>query len=203
MSYPYRVVVSKTVETVVDAKDRATARVLLTPLLPADAMKELLREALVRRGWAPRPGDATKLERARDGTTEVFDLTTLVVTTEVTIAETIRKEKTVEVVGDAFRKEDIETARDRLRAKASEELEKQLAVTDAEREAARKELERVIAAKLIASEDERRRDLNETLLDVYKEALRKKAASLGSVTSVKEERRDGGREYELTIKVAE
>jgi hypothetical protein len=125
------------------------------------------------------------------------------VTTELKVKDTIKKEKTVEVLGDAYRKDDVEAEKDRLRAKAAADLEKRLAVTDEERASRREKLEKEIAAKLDKGEASRKRELNEALLDVYKEALKKKAASLGNVTSVKEERRDGGREYELTIKVAE
>lgn len=204
MSYPYRVVVSKAVEEVVNAKDRATARVSLTTVLPEDAMKELLRAALVRRGWKPVEGEPGKLEReGKDGSKQVFDLESMTVTTDLSVKDTIRKEKSVEVVGDAIRREDIDAERDRLRARTSADLEKKLAVSDEEREAKKRDLERQLAEQLTAGEEERRRDLNETLLEVYAEALKKKAASLGSVTSVREERRDGGREYELTIKVAE
>jgi hypothetical protein len=204
VSYPYRVVVSKAVEEVVDAGDRVVTKIALTPILPEDEMREVVREVLIERGWEEVPGEPDKLRRKGPGGEEqVYDLESHTVTTELTAKETIKKEKTVEVVGDAYRKEDVETEKDRLRAKASADLEKRLAVTDEERAARKEKLSRDIAEKLAGSEDQRKRDLNESLLEVYKEALKKKAARLGNVTSVKEERRDDGREYELTIKVAE
>ena len=202
MSYPYRVVVSKAVETIVNAKDKVTQKVTLTTILPEGDMKELLEAALVKRGWKKR--EDGKLERtAPDGTKQTFDLDELTVTTELSVEDKIRKEKTVEVVGDAIRREDIESEKDRLRARAGADLEKQLAVSDDEKTQKKRELEKQVADKLIAGDEQRKKDLNEALLEVYAEALKKKAASLGSVTSVKEERRDGGREYELVIKVAE
>jgi len=156
----------------------------------------------VKRGWK-KTADG-KLERtAPDGTKQTFDLDELTVTTELSVEDKIRKEKTVEVVGDAVRREDIESEKDRLRARAGADLEKTLAVSDDEKATKKRELEKQVADKLIAGDEQRKKDLNEALLEVYAEALKKKAASLGSVTSVKEERRDGGREYELVIKVAE
>jgi hypothetical protein len=204
VSYPYRVVVSKAIEEIVDAQDRIVTKVALTPILPEDAMREVVKDVLKARGWEEVPGEPKKLRRTGpDGEEQVYDLETHTVTTEVRAKDTIKKEKTVEVVGDAVRKEDVEAEKDRLRVKASKDLEKRLAVTDEERAERKQKLERDIAAKLEKGEAARKRDLNEALLDVYKEALKKKAASLGNVTSVKEEKRDGGREYELTIKVAE
>jgi FtsH ternary system domain X5 len=202
MSYPYRVVVTKSVEEVVDAKDRVVAKVTLTPILPPEAMREVLRDVLLGRGWTEsEPG---KLSRKNENDEEQeFDLQALTVTTQLETKATIKKEKTVELVGDAWRKEDIDTQKERLREKAGKDLEKRLAVTDDERARKRETLEKDLAERLEKGDSGRKKDLNEALLQVYAEALKKKAASLGNVTSVREERRDGGREYELTIKVAE
>jgi hypothetical protein len=200
MSYPYRVVVTKAVEESVDANDRVVTKVTLTPILPKEVMKEVLKGVLEKKGWKERKDG--KLEKTGpDGEEQVFDLGELTLTTEVSEKETIRKEKTVEVMGDAWHKEDIEAEKDRLRAKATADLEKRLAVSEDERATKKEELEKKIADKISKGEDTRKKELNESLLEVYAEALKKKAASLGSVTSVKEERKNN--EYELTIKVAE
>jgi len=200
VSYPYRVVVTKAVEEHVDANDRVVTKVALTPILPKEAMKETLVEVLKKKGWKERK-DGKLEKKGPEGEEQVFDPDELTITTEVKEKETIRKEKTVEVMGDAWHKEDIEAEKDRLRAKASADLEKRLAVTDDERSTKKQELEKKIADKIQKGEGARKKEVNEALLEVYAEALKKKAASLGSVTSVKEERKD--QEYELTIKVAE
>ena len=200
MSYPYRVVVTKAVEESVDANDRVVTKVTLTPILPKEAMKEVLKGVLEKKGWKERK-DGKLEKKGADGEDQVFDLDEMTLTTEVSEKETIRKEKTVEVMGDAWHKEDIEAEKDRLRAKASADLEKRLAVSDDERSQKKQELEKKIADKISKGEDTRKKELNESLLEVYAEALKKKAASLGSVTSVKEERKNN--EYELTIKIAE
>ena len=204
MSYPYRVVVTKAVEETVDAHDRVVTKVSLTPILPEAAMREVLRDVLKARGWTEVAGQPGKLEKkGPGGEDQVFDLETLTVTTELRAKETIKKEKTVEVMGDAWRKDDVEQEKEKLKAKAAADLERRLAVTEDERQGTKQDLEKQIAERLAAGETERKQELNEALLGVYAEALKKKAASLGNVTSVREERREGGREFELTIKVAE
>jgi hypothetical protein len=204
VSYPYRVVVTKAVEETVDANDRVVTKLSLTPILPKAAMEEVLRDVLKARGWKEVEGEPDKLRRTGDdGEEQVFDLETLTVTTEVKVQDKIRKEKTVEVMGDAWHKTDIEAEKDRLRAKAGADLEKRLAVSEDERAQKKQELEKAITEKLARGEAGRKKELNEALLEVYKESLKQKAKSLGNVTSVREERREGGREYELTIKVAE
>jgi hypothetical protein len=200
VSYPYRVVVTKAVEESVDANDRVVTKVTLTPILPKEAMKEVLKGVLEKKGWKERK-DGKLEKKGPDGEEQVFDLDEMTLTTEVSEKETIRKEKTVEVMGDAWHKEDIEAEKDRLRAKAAADLEKRLAVSDDEREQKKQELEKKIADKISKGDEGRKKELNESLLEVYAEALKKKAASLGSVTSVKEERKNN--EYELTIKIAE
>ncbi len=200
MSYPYRVVVTKAVEECVDANDRVVTKVTLTPILPKEAMKEVLVQVLKKKGWKERE-DGKLEKKGPDGEDQVFDPDALELTTEVKEQEAIRKEKTVEVMGDAWHKQDIEAEKDRLRAKAAADLEKRLAVTDDERSSKKQELEKKVADKIAKGESSRKKELNEALLDVYAEALKKKAASLGSITSVKEERKQS--EYELTIKVAE
>jgi hypothetical protein len=200
VSYPYRVVVTKAVEECVDANDRVVTKVTLTPILPKEAMKEVLKGVLEKKGWKERK-DGKLEKKGEDGEEQVFDLDEMTLTTEVSEKETIRKEKTVEVMGDAWKKDDIEAEKDRLRAKAQADLEKRLAVTDDERAGKKQELEQKIADRIAKGEDSRKKELNEALLEVYAESLKKKAASLGSVTSLKEERKNN--EYELTIKVAE
>lgn len=200
MSYPYRVVVTKAVEESVDANDRVVTKVTLTPILPKEVMKEVLKGVLEKKGWKERK-DGKLEKKGENGEEQVFDLDELTLTTEVSEKETIRKEKTVEVMGDAWHKEDIEAEKDRLRAKAAADLEKRLAVSEDERSSKKQELEKKIADKISQGEETRKKELNESLLEVYAEALKKKAASLGSVTSVKEERKNN--EYELTIKIAE
>ena len=54
MSYPYRVVVTKAVEESVDANDRVVTKVTLTPILPKEAMKEVLKGVLEKKGWKER-----------------------------------------------------------------------------------------------------------------------------------------------------
>jgi len=201
MSYPYKVVVTKTVVEQVEASDRSESKLSLLPILPEDRMRDLVAEALRKRGFEQKAGDPDKLtKKGERGETITVDLPTLTVTAEVSEKGEIRKEKTVEVLGDAPRPPtaDDEQA---LRERAEKTLERQLAVTDEERGQVEDEYRRKLAAALEEGADARRRELNEVCLEVYAESLKERAKSLGTVTGVQESR--GDQEYELTITIAE
>src|SRR5436189_232707 len=80
------------------------------------------------------------------------------------------------------------------------------ALTDAEHQEKKRELAAEAAKRLAESEKKRMTDLNDATLDVYAEALKEKAKTLGEVKEVTENRKDngaGGTEYELVIKVGD
>src|SRR5207244_4050721 len=129
------------------------------------AMKEVLRDVLRARGWEEVAGSPGKLrKKGEKGEEQTFDLDSLTVTTELAAEETIKKEKVVEVMGDAWRKEDIEQNKERLRKKTADDLEKRLAVSDEERAGKREELEKAIASRLSEGEKARKTELNGALL---------------------------------------
>jgi len=201
MSYPYKVVVTKTVVEQVEASDRSESKLSLLPILPEDRMRDLVAEALRKRGFEAKTGEPDKLtKRGEHGETITVDLPTLTVVAEVSEKGEIRKEKTVEVLGDAPRPPtaDDEQA---LRERAEKSLERQLAVSEEERGQVEDEYRRKLAAALEEGADARRRELNEVCLEVYAESLKERAKSLGTVTGVQESR--GDQEYELTITIAE
>lgn len=204
MSFPYRVTVSRTVQETVTEKDQSRNKVDLTPILESGRMRDLLVEALLRRGFEKQE-DGT-LVRTKDGVREVFDPNTMEVTASAEVSGDIKKEKTVEARGDSWRREEAERSRKHVEAEVGKRLEKELAVTDAERQEKQRELSAEAAKRLQESEKRRMQDLNEATLDVYADALKEKARTLGEVKEVHENRRDngaGGTEYELVIKVGD
>lgn len=204
MSYPYRVSVSRTVKETVTEKDQSRNKVDLTPILETGRMRDLLVEALERRGFEKR-SDGT-LVRTRDGVTETFDPKSMEVTASAEASGDIKKEKTVEARGDSWRREEAERSRAHVEAEVGRRLERELAVTEAERQEKQRELAAEAAKRLQESEKRRMQDLNEATLDVYAEALKEKARTLGEVKEVTENRTDngaGGTEYELVIKVGD
>ena len=204
MSFPYRVTVTRTVQESVSEKDQSKNKVDLTPILESGRMRDLLVEALERRGFVKQE-DGT-LVRTKDGVKETFDPKTMEVTATSEVSGDIKKEKTVEARGDSWRREEAERSRQHVEAEVGKRLERELAVTDAERQEKQRELAAEAAKRLQESEKRRMQDLNEATLDVYAEALKEKARTLGEVKEVHENRKDngaGGTEYELTIKVGD
>lgn len=201
MSYPYRVVITRSVVERVSAEDRSETQLDLAGVLPAQRMRELLRAALLRHGWAPHESEAERLEqKGPRGERLTVDLGSLVVVAEVSEAGEIRKERTLEGRGDSSEPPD-DADREALRKRVEEKLDRELVVSDAERAGLECEFKQRLAARLEAGAEERRRLLNELCLEVYAVALKERAASLGTVTNISEQRDSSG--YELTITIRE
>lgn len=204
MSYAYRVTVTRSVRETVKGGDQSRNAIGLTGILPEERMKELLVEALERRGFA-RQEDGT-WTRTADGVTETFDPATMEVTARAEVSGDIEKQKTVQAVGDANTARGAKNQRQYLEAEVGQRLEKELAVTDAERQAKSDQLAAEARRNLEQSEERRVRELNEATMETYAEALKEKAKQLGAVKEMQENRRDngaGGTDYELVIKVEE
>lgn len=198
MSYPYRVVVTRGVEEVVTACDKSERRVELPPILSPEASRDLLRGALVKRGWQGEGKTLTKT--GADGTVQEIDLETGVVTTTLSGEQQIKKEVTLEGRGDSW-KPPTSADEAALRKRVEEEAERRIAITDEERAGKKSGLETEVAAKLKAGDEERAKELNDALLEVYAESLKKKARGMGTVTEIREERSAETGDYELVIRI--
>lgn len=202
MSYPYRVRVSKTVEENVNAKDKVTNTLKIDNILDDEEMKELLKAALEKRGF--KEGDDGQWVREKeDGERQVVDLETMQVTTSVEKEDSITKEKTLEVVGDAYAAAEREVQREQRKREAEERLDRTLKITDDEISDKQQELIKVIGEQLQEGAEARNRELLEVVAEVQAEALKKKAATLGTVMSVDERTSSDGTDFELTIKITE
>jgi hypothetical protein len=171
MSRGYRITWVAASRTVT-TEDCVKISVSLLEILPGGEMLDLLRDELARDGWT----------RQDDGA-----MTTTVGEAEVRLEPdgktlTLRREttQTVNVQG---------TSADDAAKRAADAAE---SATRIERGA--------IEAALTAAEPDVRARLNEAVQRVYLEALRKKAATLGQIESVRESTSPDG-EYEVTIKV--
>jgi hypothetical protein len=204
MSYPYRVVVTRSVNETVKGSDKSSNAISLTPICPEGRMKDLLRQALEKRGFVAQP-DGT-LVRTKDGVTETFDPATSTITATAEATGEIKKEKTIEAHGDSMNTSTAERDRKHAESVAGERLEKQLAISETERKTKADELTAEARKRLADSEAARVRDLNEATLDVYAEAIKEKARAMGEVKEIRETKKDnatGGTEYELVIRVGE
>lgn len=204
MSYAYRVTVTRSVQETVKGKDSSRNKIQLTEILPPERMKELLQRALEKKGFEKQADGS--FQRTKDGVTEVYDPKTGDVTATAEVAGDIKKQKSVQAVGDARNQRDAGSQRSFAENEVGARLEKEIAVTEAERSAKRKELETDAKKRLEETEKARVRDLNEATLDVYAEAIKEKAKTLGEVKEMTENKKSdgaGGTEYELVIKVNE
>lgn len=171
MSRAYRVT-WVTVASNVTTSDALTMNLSLLGILAADEMAALLREELERGGWR-READGTMTGEVK-GLPASLDAAGA----KVTITAEAEADVRARGVNKGEAKQNLE------RTEASE----------------RERLQGSIAKQLAAAEPDLRVTLGEAIQRVYVEALRRKAASMGTIESVLEGRSGDG-EYEVTIKV--
>ena len=207
MSRPYRILVRKVVHEEVRAGDRSTIRLNLDRLLPPEEMKALLEEVLARHGWE-HTEDGWKQERA-SGETMTLDPETLEVVTTLEREDVIEQDLEREARGDTWNwrrrremtEDELRQDQERLRRQVEQQLEREVKL-DELKAGRQRELQQEIAGQLEAGEPERREALNRIILEVYSEAIKQKARTLGDIEEMREEWH-GDEEYELVISIAE
>jgi len=188
MSQVYQVRLEGNVTKTIHIDDVMTHKVELTDILTSEEMKTILKQELLKQGWK-QEGDNTFVKN-EDGEKVVWDLETGEVKAKM------EKEKRVsidlEVTGSAGSRGNAHENAER--ALKQKENDAQGRISEIEQ----KELES-IAAKLQENEQGRIRKINGVLSRVYTEALKQKAATLGSVTSVEEGQ--SGDDHQVLIRV--
>lgn len=202
MSRPYRILVQKVIEEELRAADRSVLYLRLDPVLPEADLERILTAVLARRGWVEvEPG---VFEQPReDGQSVTLDLTERTVTTEVALARTLRETRRRKLEGDTWNWHEQREMTDEEFAQMQQSATDALgdSVTESRRRRAEEALRTQAAAALAETADERRREVNQLVLEVLAEALKEKAAELGHVERVDEQWQ--GEDYELTISIAE
>jgi len=205
MSRPYRVKLPEpVVETVtrkssrtVTVDDCTVTKIVLEKILPEAEMKNILKETAKKNGWkASDCGNEDELHKDSDEVELTLDVKNLTVTAISKKVAKIEQKASVKVTAapDAIKS---------ATAKVAKDLDAKLAAQAAEAvEAKRAEFEKEVNEALAKTEETRKKDLNELALQVYAEALKKKAASLGTITGLKEGKNKDG-EYEMTIRITE
>lgn len=200
MSSPYRIKLKESVTETVRDSDKTTQKINLENIVSEDDMRSLLKENLKKEGFKETSGN--KLVKKREtGEVQTVDLANLEVTTELEVHKQVKVEREVTVKGrDADRMSRTEKRDFDKKAKSDllGKLEKE-AKTEARKQQAA--LAKLIADTLAKSEEERRTELNRAVKETYKDAIKKKAASMGNVTSIEE--RGGGEDYEMVIRISE
>lgn len=200
MSYPVKVSVTRSVEEVVQAGDEQVCRLLMTNVVGADEMREILSDRLAARGWR-KGADGRFSRKGEAGEDLSVDLEAMTLTAKAAASEAISRTETVDAYADSDDLRRDPSARARLEKKAAEELESRLAIKDEDRAAAKARLEAKSAAAISAGEGARKREMNELMAEVHAEAVKRKAATLGNVVDVDE--KVEGDSHSLTITITE
>ena len=188
MSLSYRVTLQ--VSEVVSADDKTVHQLDLRDILPQDEMRDLLRQALLDRGFEQdQDQDSQRLvRRETSGEVVSVDLASLELTAELESASEVRGK--VDAWGDA---ESRAGAQRQAEASAQRQADSMV-------ERGRQDVQRRVTKQLAEGEPARLEEMNHVLQDVYAEALKRKARRMGDVVDQREGTNEHG-EYELVIKV--
>lgn len=184
--------VSASAREEVNEQDCVTRPLVLTPIIPAEEQREIMREKLKERGWQEQEDGG--LTRQRGKVAERIDLEAMHVETTVDMTEAIEHHASQAVTA---RTDQIDEAH----VQAAQQLAESVQVTEKEKAAARAEMVRQITEAIEETEEARTRELNEVAQEVYSESLKRKARTLGTVTEIQESQ--DGDDYQLTIKIKE
>jgi trans-2-enoyl-CoA reductase len=188
MSRAYRITVKETVTREIKAGDEIGTQLELLEILPPEAMGQLLREELKARGFAEN--DDGTLSRKDGNVTVVVDPCDGEVTVKSEAADTV----TVEGSRDATAWNDVGPTRNAVADQAREQLVKDLGKRiDKENE----KLQQKATAELEEKLHDIQPELGEIVNKVTREALKQKAAQLGTVMEIAEDDQTGS----MTIKV--
>jgi len=156
----------------VEHSDHVEIGLSLLDILPKDQMGAMLRDELERDGWT-KQADGT-LQTVLDGTTVILDKDG----TSVRIEKTASKDVSV-------------------RSTNADDADRQLTVAE---ERAKEQMGAELTKVLVKAEGDVRASVDKAVQKVYVEALKKKAASMGDITSIVEGQGENGA-LEVTIKV--
>lgn len=174
MSRGYRIAVPLQVARgTVTASDELCVDLDVLPILSDAEMRALVRDSLKEKGWKEQK-DGTMTKVLGEGAVAVLDKDGKTVT--------VKLETTTEVQGSGQTQEQAQQA---LAARSKE---------------AEKEAKAKATTTLAKAEPALRGELDDAVQKVYVEALKKKAAQMGQVESLQEERGADG-SMEITIKV--
>lgn len=187
MSRAYRIRVKESINQDLSASDEVCSDLEILEILPGDQMADLLDGELKRRGFEEKDG---KLVRRQAGVTVTVDPKSGEVSVKAETQETVELESEKEGWGY----DDVGPRSAQIRKRLSEE-----AKADLERRADKQKerLQGEATEKLEGVMDDVRKDLNDAVNAVTREALKRKAAQLGQIKEMTEDPEAGS----LTIKV--
>ena len=187
MSRAYRVRVKESSNRTIRAEDRVSTELEMIEVLPCEQMAGLLHDELQRRGFKEEDG---QMVRNQKGVTIAIDpeSATVSVTAEASQDVALESEKTGSAYDDAGpNSKQVEAG---LRKEAQKEI-------DRKTEQKTSELQTKVTDRLERELGDLRRELDEIVNRVTAEALKRKAASMGSIKEMTEDPEAGS----LTIVV--
>lgn len=187
MSRAYRIKVSESLKKVIRAEDHVRSQLEVLQVLPAGEMAELIAQQLIERGFER---DGNIVRRTEDNITVSIDLTDGSIEVRAEASDEIRLQG--ERSGRAY--DDAGPSREETEKVLREELSKELEDDAKSHEAA---LQRSVTDALEGALGDVRQELDRAVNQATAEALKQKAARIGSIKRMDEDPETGS----LTIVV--
>jgi hypothetical protein len=187
MSRAYRIRVKESVSQELSASDEVCSDLEILEILPGNQMAELLKKELRARGFEEAGG---KLVRTKDGVSVSVDPNSGEVTVKSEKAEKVEMESEKESWGY----DDVGPRSHQVRKNLSDQAKAEL---DRRAERHQERLQGEATEELERSLESVRKELNDAVNAVTREALKQKAAQLGEIKEMSEDAEAGS----LTIKV--
>ncbi len=194
MSQIYHIQLKTTVCREISARDSISYPLELTEILPQTEMLDLLKQALLNKGWQQQT-NGTLTNTGSVGEILTIDLDNKTLVASLDSLKNISTEVSIDERVDAWEKEDAENYGKSL---LDDKVKNVNNVLNTEKT----QLQNNLTQQLLDSEQQRMQLINEATQEVYRDALTRKAGQLGEIISVNESTNSSG-EYELIIKVTQ
>jgi hypothetical protein len=187
MSRAYRIRVKESISQDLSASDEVCSDLEILEILPGDQMADLLKKELADRGFEEEDG---KMVRTKDGVSVSVDPKS----GEVSVKSETGEKVELETEKEGWGYDDVGPRSQQIRKQLSEQAKAEL-----ERRAQRHQdrLQGEATERLEGAMAEVRKELNDAVNSVTREALKQKAAQLGQIKEMTEDPEAGS----LTIKV--
>jgi DNA polymerase III gamma/tau subunit len=188
MSRAYRISVKESVTRDIKGSDEISTQIELLEILPPEAMAELLKKELEARGFQEND-DGTLVRKDGDVTVSVDPCNG-----EVSVKAGKDKTVTEQATREGWTYDDVGPSAKSAKGALSEQLKKELEQKIAKEQ---EKLQKEASEKLEKELNDIQPELSEIVNKVTKEALKTKAAQMGTITEIAEDEKSGS----MTIKV--
>jgi hypothetical protein len=187
MSRAYRIRVKESISTDLSASDEVCSDLEILEILPGDQMADLLEGELKGRGFEEKDG---KLVRTKDGVTVTVDPKS----GEIGVKAEKQEKVELETEKEGWGYDDVGPHAKQMRKNLSDQAKAEL---ERRAEKQKERLQGEATEKLEGVMEDVRKELNDAVNSITREALKRKAAQLGQIKEMTEDPEAGS----LTIKV--